>query len=1016
MLIALPECIGHLDEKKKRSTIYSLHISPDGRKLVTGGLGAGKKISPQNQPITNKHLTTKSDFKLRIWDMELILRKLEADEEDELETKDVQLATLSLHAGAVLCTRFDSDSGRLLASGSDDTKIVIWELNESAGAYGNLIGLGDDGSRNKETWKAKKVLVGHESDVTDLAWSPDNTILASCGLDSAIFIWSAKSFERLHKIVIQKGFVKGLTWDPVGKFLAAQSDDKSLRIFRVSDWAEEQNITEPYTQGASTTFFRRLSWSPEGSCLVTANGENGSVPVAPIVNRDGWTSEVSLVGHQAPIEVALFNPVMFELPSEDDPDSHKIITGVCALGSQDCGVSVWWTGKARSAAAVKDLFKHSVMDLAWYGSISSEYSVLRSFRNGRTPNGLTLLACSYDGSVAVMTFTSEEFGTPLPDEEKNRALMKYGYKRKQKAIVELPSQLELEQQAGAAEKMRKLDGVLGGGKTATGSVPASMSLGSLQNGSTIGTQKQTETTKNGKKRITPILVSSTSDSTASLFSSSENATQQGTPVNLLQQQQKEETTKSGKKRITPVFVSSLSGEGGSSEGSLLPQRATEHNLGFGNGDILVSGSRVPSSGIPATLGSSIHSKRKAPDDADQPPSKRSNTSNETKWAKEVKYILPTVFSEVTRPLLLALPKVEDRITCMVPLASNNMKPPYLDESQVANIQQQRLESGSSAEVKIWMQLACENNLNTGTCKVTLSQNRSVVWTDVINSLALHVSGTPSFCAVSCVDSSLVVYSQGGRRLLPVMHVENPVCLMDTRESYLMCLTTKAQVYVWNILEQSCTLYRESVAHLIRPEIGSTDCGGSQRNGNGDPAQLMLTIVAATVRANGIPMVSLSDSTNFLFHPTMRLWLKYAVPRPSEIQAGSLKMLSSPAMREREKATLLSTMENTIACLIASNQPQLFRERFHVYARRLSDEAAITKIVELCDDLLGPLYPSPLEFLRDKKASWQPSILVGYCANLEIDLISFAYLVAGNRELQRILKPYSDELNLERMEE
>ncbi|KAI8811317.1 WD40-repeat-containing domain protein, partial [Cladochytrium replicatum] len=187
--------------------------------------------------------------------------------------------------GAVLCTRFDSESGRLLASGSDDTKIVIWELNESAGAYGNLIGLGDDGSRNKETWKAKMVFVGHdESDVTDLAWSPDNTMLSSCVLDSAIHIWSAKSFERLHKIVIQKGFVKGLTWDPVGNFFAAQSDDNHSEssAFRIGR-KNKKHHGAIYTRGIHYIF-------PSvgvDNVLIYTNGT--SYMVHQLVSRRKWS-------------------------------------------------------------------------------------------------------------------------------------------------------------------------------------------------------------------------------------------------------------------------------------------------------------------------------------------------------------------------------------------------------------------------------------------------------------------------------------------------------------------------------------------------------------------------------------------------------------------------------------------------------------------------------------------------------------------------------------------------------
>jgi protein HIRA/HIR1 len=44
------------------------------------------------------------------------------------------------------------------------------------------------------------------------------------------------------------GLVKGVTWDPVGKFLASQSDDKTLRVWRTSDWREEALITEPFDE------------------------------------------------------------------------------------------------------------------------------------------------------------------------------------------------------------------------------------------------------------------------------------------------------------------------------------------------------------------------------------------------------------------------------------------------------------------------------------------------------------------------------------------------------------------------------------------------------------------------------------------------------------------------------------------------------------------------------------------------------------------------------------------------
>jgi protein HIRA/HIR1 len=42
------------------------------------------------------------------------------------------------------------------------------------------------------------------------------------------------------------GLVKGVSWDPVGKYLSSQSDDRSVRIWRTGDWRQEAIITHPF--------------------------------------------------------------------------------------------------------------------------------------------------------------------------------------------------------------------------------------------------------------------------------------------------------------------------------------------------------------------------------------------------------------------------------------------------------------------------------------------------------------------------------------------------------------------------------------------------------------------------------------------------------------------------------------------------------------------------------------------------------------------------------------------------
>lgn len=40
--------------------------------------------------------------------------------------------------------------------------------------------------------------------------------------------------------------VKGIAWDPIGKYLASQSSDKTLKIWTTDNWKCEKTISEPF--------------------------------------------------------------------------------------------------------------------------------------------------------------------------------------------------------------------------------------------------------------------------------------------------------------------------------------------------------------------------------------------------------------------------------------------------------------------------------------------------------------------------------------------------------------------------------------------------------------------------------------------------------------------------------------------------------------------------------------------------------------------------------------------------
>lgn len=103
MKIYKPTWVSHSNAKHSLA-IYSIHINPVTDRIATGAQGIN-------------HLT---DFKIKIWSLESV---------KTFENDDC-LSVLEMHDGAVLCVRW-SFCGKYLASGADDNKIIIWELDQN---------------------------------------------------------------------------------------------------------------------------------------------------------------------------------------------------------------------------------------------------------------------------------------------------------------------------------------------------------------------------------------------------------------------------------------------------------------------------------------------------------------------------------------------------------------------------------------------------------------------------------------------------------------------------------------------------------------------------------------------------------------------------------------------------------------------------------------------------------------------------------------------------------------------
>jgi protein HIRA/HIR1 len=179
---------------------------------------------------------------------------------------------------------------------------------------------------------------------------------------------------------------------------------------------------------------------------------NGPVSTVVIIDRGTWNSDISLIGHESPVEVTSFNPRLFRAASSGatNGESGQQWISIIACAGQDRVLSIWNTLNPRPLVITQDIAEKSISDLCW------------------SPEGMSLFISSYDGSITVCIFEEGDLGKPLPLEENVQFLARYGHDRHGILLPESPAQLELEKKSKEKEAdapARMMAAVMGSGRT-----------------------------------------------------------------------------------------------------------------------------------------------------------------------------------------------------------------------------------------------------------------------------------------------------------------------------------------------------------------------------------------------------------------------------------------------------------------------------------------------------------------------------------------------------------------------
>ncbi|KAG6767437.1 hypothetical protein POTOM_028642 [Populus tomentosa] len=346
-------------------------------------------------PISGLLATGGADYDIKLW----VINSGQAQKKIATAT---YLNSLSYHGSAVNVLRF-SPSGELLASGADGGELIIWKLHST---------------ETGQTWKVLKNLLFHRKDVLDLEWSADSVYLISGSVDNSCIIWDVNKGKKDHTkpkcITLLDGhfhYVQGVAWDPLAKYIASLSSDRTCRIYvnkpqtktkgaekmnyvsqHVIAKAEQQMSTKTHLFHDETlpSFFRRLAWSPDGSFLLVPAGSY-KIPA------------VMLPGASKPVVAVRFCPVTFNLRGLASAGlfklPYRLIFAVATLNS----LYIYDTESVPPIAILAGLHYAAITDIAW--SSNAQYLALSS----------------RDGYCTLVEFETNELGSPISaaDERKD---------------------------------------------------------------------------------------------------------------------------------------------------------------------------------------------------------------------------------------------------------------------------------------------------------------------------------------------------------------------------------------------------------------------------------------------------------------------------------------------------------------------------------------------------------------------------------------------------------------------